>query len=186
MIRRTGSPSPAICRGQGRWVHRFAAAGLAVAALSAASGLAVAQDDEPLAPELLAAKTIFVRQTLIDPKIVSRFRSEIAKWEHFEVVASEEEADIVATLAADVEYTQTVSDSTGAGDEDAPGESGRAGASGPRPMGTVRVLEDIHLLITTPDGAEVWRDAVPAGSMTGNSSKKLAKRLRARIEDEGV
>lgn len=143
-----------------------------------------AQDDGPLAPELLTAKTIFVRQTLIDPKIVSRFRSEIAKWERLEVVVSADDADIVATLSAEVEYAETVADSAGAADEDSPEESGRAGDTGPRPLGTVKVLEDIHLTITTADGTKIWQDAVSAGSLTGNASRKLAKRLRARIEEE--
>lgn len=143
-----------------------------------------AQEDEALSPQLLEARRIFVKQTLIDPKIVSRFRSEIARWDRFEVVASAGEADIVASLSAEAEYTHTVSDSGGAADEDTPGTSGRAGETGPRPIGTVRVLQDIHLTIVLGDGTEVWRDAVPAGSLSGNAAKKLAKRLRKRLEEE--
>ena len=71
-------------------------------------------EDEPLAPQLLAAEKIFVKQTLIDPKIVSRLRSEIVKLERFEIVATAEEADLVATLSATVDYTETVADSEAA------------------------------------------------------------------------
>lgn len=146
-------------------------------------GWAAAQEDAPLAPQLLEAETIFVKQTLIDPKIVSRFRSEVVKWDRFEVVATADDADLIATLSAEVEYTHTVSESDGAADEDTPGASGRAGDTGPRPIGTVRVLEDIHLTIVSADGTEIWHDAVSAGSLTGSASKKLLKRLQKRVEE---
>lgn len=144
---------------------------------------AASQDDEPLAPELLEADTLFVKQTLIDPKIVSRFRSEIAKWDRYAIVASPEEADLIATLSAAVDYAPTVTDSGRSSDSDDPSSEGRAGATGSRPVGTVQVLEDIHLLITLPDGTEVWRDSIPAGSLIGNSSRKLAKRLQKRVQE---
>jgi hypothetical protein len=158
------------------------------AALTLATALlvvapAASQDDEPLAPELLDAETLFVKQTLIDPKIVSRFRSEVAKWDRYAIVASEDDADLIATLSAAVDYTPTVADSGRSSDRDDPSSSGRAGETGPRPMGTVQVLDDIHLLITLPDGTEVWKDSIPAGSMLGNSSRKLAKRLQKRVEE---
>ena len=44
----------------------------------------------------MEAETVFVQQTLIDPKIVSRFRSEIARWDRFDVVASADDADLIA------------------------------------------------------------------------------------------
>jgi len=159
---------------------------LALMAFTLATPLvATAQDEEQTPPpELLAAETVFVQQTLIDPKIVSRFRSEISKMDRFEVVASIEEADIVARLSAEVDYTHTVADSGAGSDEIDPNSSGSSAADRPRPTGTVRVLEDIHLTISLPDDTVVWRDSVPAGSMTGNSSKKLAKRLQKRLEEE--
>ncbi len=157
---------------------------VALSLLALAPGAAQGQDGEALPAELMEARKIFVKQTLIDPAIVSRFRSEVTKWDRLEVVSSEEEADIVATLSAEVEYTQTTADLEGAGaiDEEQPGDVRSTEAL--RPKGTVRVLEDIHLLITTPDGTELFRDTVAAGSLIGNSSRKLAKRLRKRIEDE--
>ena len=48
----------------------------------------------------------------------------------------------------------------------------------------MRRLEDVHLTIVLRDGTEVWSDAVPAGNLIGNASKKLAKRFRKRIEQE--
>ena len=140
-------------------------------------------EDEPLAPQLLAAEKIFVKQTLIDPKIVSRLRSEIVKLERFEIVATAEEADLVATLSATVDYTETVADSEAA-DPDSLSDGSRTAGGRPRPMGTVRVLEDLYLKLTTPDGTDVWTDSVPLGSLTGNASKKLVKRLAARLEAE--
>ncbi len=162
--------------------RHLAAGALTLACLG--GGVSTAEDTAPLAPELLEARKIFVRQTMIDPKIVSRFRSEMAKWERLEVVVSEKEADIVATLSADIEHTETVADTAAAETEEPPGSAGPTGDRGPRPMGTVRVLEDIHLRITDADGTELWHDAVPAGSLSGNSSRRLAKRFRKRIEDE--
>lgn len=157
----------------------LAATVLAASALSAQS-----DESDPLAPELLAARKIFVKQTLIDPKIVSRFRSELGKLERFEIAATAEEADLVATLAAAAEYTHTVADS-GSADMDPDADESRASSTGLRPMGTVRVLEDLHLLMVLPDGTEVWADSVPIGSLTGNAAKKLVKRLAERLEEEG-
>jgi hypothetical protein len=140
-------------------------------------------DDKPVPPELSSAEKIFVQQTLIDPRIVSRFRSEIAKWERFEVVTSAEEADLVAVLSAEVAYNQTVGDSESAGD-DGTGEASRSSGAGVRPLGTVRTLNDVHLTITIPDGKEVWTDVVPVTGMSGGAAKRLVKRLRGRVEEE--
>jgi len=141
-------------------------------------------EDEPLAPQLLAAEKVFVKQTLIDPKIVTRFRSELGKLERFEIVATEDEADLVATLSAAVGYTHAIADSE-AGDTDPESEGSHASRAGRRPMGTMRVLEDLHLTMFTPDGTVVWTDSVPIGSLIGNASRKLAKRLAKRLEAEG-
>jgi hypothetical protein len=146
----------------------------------------LAQDDakdQPLLPELLSAQKIFVQQTLIDPRIVSKFRSEIAKWDHYEVVTSADDADLVAMLSAEVQYTQTVTDSEATAD-DGGDETSRGSDAGIRPLGTVRTLDDVHLTISTPDGKEIWTDAVPVTGMSGGAAKRLVKRLRNRIEDE--
>ena len=146
----------------------------------------LAQDkvaDKPVPAELLSAEKIFVQQTLIDPRIVSRFRSEIAKWERYEVVTSADQADLVAVLSAAVEYTQTVADSAAVSD-DGSGETSRSSGAGMRPLGTVRTLDDVHLTISLPDGTEIWTDAVPVTGMSGGAAKRLVKRLRNRIEDE--
>jgi hypothetical protein len=159
---------------------------LVTLALGVAALPAAAQDDpdEALAPELLSAQKIFVKQTLIDPKLVSRLRSELGKLERFEIVKSEEEADIIASLSATAEYTQTASESQGA-EADVPMDDGsRVSSTGIRPMGTVRVLQDLYLQIVLPDGTQVWNDSVPLGSLTGNASKKLAKRLGERLDAE--
>jgi hypothetical protein len=159
---------------------------IALLLLAALALPALAQDDiddKTVPPELLSAEKIFVQQTLIDPRIVSRFRSEIAKWERFEVVTSAEGADLVAVLSAEVAYTQTVAESEGAGD-DGTGESSRSSGTGVRPLGTVRTLNDVHLTISIPNGNEVWTDVVPVTGMSGGAAKRLVKRLRGRIEDE--
>lgn len=158
---------------------------LTLLALGVVAIPAFAEDDrKPLAPELVAAETIYVKQTLIDPRIVSRFRSEIAKWERFEVVAAAEDADIVAALSAQVEYTQTVADS-GVARDDGMGDTPRGSETGLRPTGTVRTLQDVHLEISRRDGTELWTDVVPISGMSGSAAKRLVRRLRKRFEQEG-
>lgn len=161
---------------------------LALATLAVVAGPSFAADEEkPMAPELLAAETIYVQQTLIDPRIVSRFRSEIAKWERFEVVTSADDADVIAILSAEVEYTQAVADSEVARD-DGLGETSRGPETELRPVGSVRTLQDIQLRIVLPDGKVLWTDVMPLSGMSGNAAKRLVRRLRKRIleiEEEG-
>lgn len=159
---------------------------IALLVLAALTAPALAQDkitDKPVSRELLSARKIFVQQTLIDPRIVSSFRSGIAKWDYFEVVTSAAQADLVAVLSAEVQYTQTASDS-GAISDDGTGDSSRSSGIGRRPLGTVRTLDDVHLTISLPDGSEVWADAVPISGMSGSAAKRLVRRLRKRIEEE--
>lgn len=160
---------------------------LPVLTLVLASLPLAAQDgsDEPLAPELLAARKVFVKQTLIDPKLVSRLRTELDKLERFEIVKTEDEADVIASLSATAEYTHAAPESQGAEGDPLDDGTERASSAGVRPMGTVRVLEDLYLKVVLPDGTEVWTDSVPLGSLTGNASKKLARRLGERLDTEG-
>jgi len=139
--------------------------------------------DKPVPTELVSAEKIFVQQTLIDPRIVSRFRSEIAKWERYEVVASAEDADLVAVLSAEVQYVHSTTGSSSTFD-DGSGETSHGPGTGMRPLGTVRTLDDVHLTINLRNGTEIWTDVVPVTGINGGAAKRLVKRLRKRIENE--
>ena len=73
---------------------------------------AVAQESdsesEPLGEELFTAKKVLLLNTVMDFSLSSAFTNELLDWERFEIVFSEEDADLCFALSAQDDYRQEV------------------------------------------------------------------------------
>lgn len=144
-----------------------------VSAWAQAEAMAVAEEQQPLDPNILDAKKIFILNTVMDFSLASAFTSEIMDWERFEVVFSEDEADLCFALSAEADYQKQ---------EIPTGETDDAGLR-PRAIGTMRTLDKLYLKIFVPGGDDLWQDEAEVGD-DSEAAVDLVRHLRERIEEE--
>lgn len=137
------------------------------------AGLAQEEEEEkPLGPVLLTARTIFILNTVMDFSLSSAFTNELLDWERFELVFSEDDADLCFSLSADDDYRQL---EIPTGDDD--------DGLGRRAMGTMRVLDTLYFKVFVPGGDEQWKDEADVGE-DSSAARLLITRLRERLEEE--
>jgi hypothetical protein len=146
---------------------------------------AVAQESdtesEPLGEELFTAKKVLLLNTVMDFSLSSAFTSELLDWERFEMVFSEEDADICFALSAQDDYRQEVipsgEEAADDGLDDALG--GRTG----RTLGTMRTLDTLYLKVFVPGGDDLWTDEADVGD-DASAARLLVTRLRKKMEEQ--
>lgn len=141
---------------------------------SQAEAEAVPQEEAALRPEILAAKKIVILNTVMDFSLASAFTGEIMDWERFEVVFSEEDADLCFSLSAQADYQK---------EEIPTGQASDVEGVRPRAIGTMRTLDTLYLKVFIPGGDDLWTDQEDVGD-DSEAAKDLVRRLRERIEKE--
>jgi len=142
-------------------------------AWSQAEAPAVVEEEESLPAEILSAKKIVILNTVMDFSLASAFTSEIMDWERFEVVFSEEDADLCFSLSAQADYRK---------EEIPTGQSSDEEGVRPRAIGTMRTLDTLYLKVFIPGGDDLWDDEADVGE-DSEAAKDLVRRLRQRISN---
>ena len=146
---------------------------------------AVAQESdsesEPLGEELFTAKKVLLLNTVMDFSLSSAFTNELLDWERFEIVFSEEDADLCFALSAQDDYRQEVipgdNEEADEGLDDALG--GRTG----RTLGTMRTLDTLYLKVFAPGGEDLWTDEADVGD-DESAARLLITRLRKKMKEQ--
>ena len=139
---------------------------------------AMAEDEmaeEPLGPELFSARKILILNTVMDFSLSSAFTNELLDWERYEIVFSEDEADLCFALSAQDDYRKEEIPSGEAGEDD-DFMSGRT-------LGTMRTLDKLYLKVFVPGGADLWEDEAEVGE-DETAARLLVTRLRKRMEKQ--
>ena len=139
-----------------------------------AAAEATAAEPEALRPEILEAQKIVILNTVMDFSLASAFTSEVMDWERFEVVFSEEDADLCFSLSAQADYQK---------EEIPTGQTSDVEGVRPRAIGTMRTLDTLYLKVFIPGGDDLWTDQEDVGD-DSEAAKELVRRLRQRIEDQ--
>jgi hypothetical protein len=134
----------------------------------------VEEVSQPVSPELLEAKRIFILNTVMDFSLASAFTTAIMDWERFEVVFSEDEADLCFALSAQDDYRKQEIETKV--DSDVEGMRRRT-------LGTMRTLDNLYLKVFVPGGEDLWRDEAAVGE-DSQAAVDLVTRLREAIEKE--
>ena len=139
---------------------------------------AQAQDEtaeEPLGPELFSATKILILNTVMDFSLSSAFTNELLDWERFEIVFSEDDADLCFSLSAEDDYRKEEIPSGAENEDDA--------LMSRRTLGTMRVLDTLYLKIFVPGGEDLWNDQADVGE-DESAARLLVTRLREKMEKQ--
>jgi hypothetical protein len=138
-------------------------------------------ESDPLGEELFTAKKVLLLNTVMDFSLSSAFTNELLDWERFEMVFSEEDADLCFALSAQDDYRQEVilsgEQEAEEGLDDALG--GRTG----RTLGTMRTLDTLYLKVFVPGGDDLWTDQADVGD-DESAARLLITRLRKKMEEQ--
>lgn len=161
------------------------AAGLFACSLHAAGQAKEEADAEPLASELIEARTIVLLDTTMDFALSSRFRDALEEWGRFEIVFTPDEADVCIALSTRADYTKEEVES---GRDDQVSAQDEAQDSedplGNRAVGTARVMEKLYLRVFIPgSGDDLWLDEEDV-DLDDEAADILIERLRDRLEGE--
>lgn len=153
----------------------LAVVGLVACGLHAAPSSDDESAQEPLAAELLEARTVYVMDTMMDFSLTWSFRTALEEWDRFELAESPDEADIVMALTTRTDFTQEDVPSGADADPDDP-TLGRA-------KGTVRIADKLYFKVFVQGGDDLWTDET---DLDGNDEAitMLLERLQERMEDQ--
>ncbi len=131
--------------------------------------------EEPLGPELFAATKILILNTVMDFSLSSAFTNELLDWERFEIVFSEDDADLCFSLSAEDDYRKEVIPSGVENEDDA--------LMSRRTLGTMRILDTLYLKVFVPGGEDLWNDEADVGE-DESAARLLVTRLRKKMEKQ--
>jgi hypothetical protein len=133
--------------------------------------------EEPLGDELFTAKKILILNTVMDFSLSSAFTNELLDWERYEIVFSEEDADLCFALSAEDDYRQ---EEIPSGEEE---QSEDDAMMSRRALGTMRTLDRLYLKVFVPGGEDLWRDEAAVGE-DESAARLLVTRLRERMKEQ--
>jgi hypothetical protein len=138
-------------------------------------------EGEPLGEELFTAKKVLLLNTVMDFSLSSAFTNELLDWERFEMVFSEEDADLCFALSAQDDYRQEVIPSGEEADDEGLDDAlgGRTGDT----TGTMRTLDTLYLKVFVPGGDDLWTDEADVGD-DESAARLLVTRLRKKMEEQ--
>jgi hypothetical protein len=131
--------------------------------------------EEPLGPELFTATKILILNTVMDFSLSSAFTNELLDWERFEIVFSEDDADLCFSLSAEDDYRKEVIPSGVENEDDA--------LMSRRTLGTMRILDTLYLKVFVPGGEDLWNDEADVGE-DESAARLLVTRLRKKMEKQ--
>lgn len=131
--------------------------------------------EEPLGPELFTATKILILNTVMDFSLSSAFTNELLDWERFEIVFSEDDADLCFSLSAEDDYRKEVITSGAESEDDA--------LMSRRTLGTMRILDTLYLKVFVPGGEDLWNDEADVGEDEA-AARLLVTRLREKMEKQ--
>jgi hypothetical protein len=131
--------------------------------------------EEPLGPELFTATKILILNTVMDFSLSSAFTNELLDWERFEIVFSEDDADLCFSLSAEDDYRKEVIPSGVENEDDA--------LMSRRTLGTMRILDTLYLKVFVPGGEDLWNDEADVGE-DESAARLLVTRLRKKMQKQ--
>ena len=150
---------------------------LALIWIPAAAGAQESVSDEPLGDELFTAKRILILNTVMDFSLSSAFTNELLDWERYEIVFSEEDADLCFALSAEDDYR---TEEIPSGQEE---QSEEDAMMSRRALGTMRTLDRLYLKVFVPGGEDLWRDEAAVGE-DESAARLLVTRLRDKMKEQ--
>jgi hypothetical protein len=143
---------------------------LALSVTMASGALSAAQDHAPLPERLVTARTVYLVNDSGDLKVFDKFYQEVKEWNHFAVVTSRDDAEIVMVLTSNPGYVVSVVTGTVV-----PGGS---------VVGTAVSVpsEYLCLKVFSSATAEVlWSDKTEKWVTSGHAPSKLVSNLKKRM-----